>query len=269
MKYKIEKHRNKNVHKYKKNDLDIAITFAKTLYKETGEIIKGIILFGSAAKNINKETENNDIDLLILIDDISIKINKEIIETYKIIAGKIISKQSQRIHLTTLKLSTFWEYIRDGDPVGINILRDGVALIDTGFFDPLHALLIRGKITPSYESIWTYYNRSDETLNNSRMHLLTATSDLYWAVIDSAHAALMKHGEIPQSPEHLPLAIKQTLVKQKLCTQKYADIVEHFYKLYKEITHRQIEDISGIDFEKYYSKAKIFVKKMKEIINTL
>ena len=59
-----------------------------------------------------------------------------------------------------MRFTSFWEYIRNGDPVGINILRDGVAIIDTGFFDPLQALLKKGRIRPTSESIWTYIDEA-------------------------------------------------------------------------------------------------------------
>jgi len=81
-----------------------------------------------------------------------------------------------------MTLSSFWEYVRAGDPVVINILRDGLALVDSGFFDPLQALLFRGRIRPSQEAINNYYARAPTTLNNSMWHVLQATVDLYWAV---------------------------------------------------------------------------------------
>ena len=49
-----------------------------------------------------------------------------------------------------------------------------------------------------------YFGRAPITLRNSKWHLNQATIDLYWAVIDATHAALMKLGEIPPSPEHIP-----------------------------------------------------------------
>jgi predicted nucleotidyltransferase len=268
MKYKIEKKHNPNATKYKKDDLDLTIAFSKLAYEELKEIIKGIILFGSAAKTelVNPTDEEKDIDILILLDDISVDINKEITEAYRIITAKMVAKVSSRIHVTTLKLSTFWDLSRNGDPVAINILRDGVAIIDTGFFDPLQALLMKGKIKPSYESIWTYYNKANSTITNSRARLIDATVDLYWGVIDSTHAALMKAGCIPPSPSQAADYIEEKLVKTKLCDRRYADNMRFFYGVYKEITHRKIQDISGNDYEKYYAKAKDHVEKMRQII---
>lgn len=272
MDYTIEKQKKRNSDKYQKDELDISILFAKEARKEFKDLIKGIILFGSAARKLtrqNQRTTTGDIDILVLVDDIGIQLSKELMETYKIITQKIVARISPRIHITTLKLSTFWNYIRIGDPVGINILRDGVAIIDTGFFDPLQALLYRGAIKPSYESIWTYFNRAPEALNASRARMLEATLDIYWAVIDAAHAALMKLGGLPPSPEHVAKMIEEKMVTQKLCTQRYADIMHEMYATQKEITHRKKENISGKEYEELYAKGKDFVDKMRIIINQL
>ncbi|MFO8241301.1 MAG: hypothetical protein R6T90_09945, partial [Dissulfuribacterales bacterium] len=62
------------------------------------------------------------------------------VEAYRVIVEKIISKTSERLHITTLKFTNFWEYIRGGDPVGLNMLRGGIPLIDSGFFEPMQQL---------------------------------------------------------------------------------------------------------------------------------
>lgn len=270
MEFKVEKKRNSNVKKYKKDELSIALEFAKQAKKEFEELVKGIILFGSAARKLDsKMDENSDIDLLVVLDDVNIKPTPELAEAYRIVCEKIVAKISPRIHITTLKFTTFWDFMKNGDPVGINILRDGVALIDTGFFDPMQALLLRGQIRPSYESIWTYFNRAPKNLEKSRKALIAATVDLYWGVMDAGHAALMKMGCVPPSPEQMGTLIKEKLVDKKICDKKYADIATFFYKINKEIDHRLITDVSGSEYEKYYLKAKLFVEKMRTIINEL
>lgn len=272
MDYKIDKKEKKNVEKYEKDELASAVAFAKEAKKEFKDFVKGIVLFGSAARKLSSKQPKHpdgDIDVLVLVDDLSIVITKELIETYKIISQKIVAKVSPRIHVTTLKLSTFWHYIRIGDPVGINILRDGVTILDTGFFDPLQALLHKGTIKPTYESIWTYFNRAPEALNGSRAKLLEATIDIYWAAIDSAHAALMKLGYMPPPPDQVATMVSEKLVKHKLCTERYAKIMDTLYKTQKEITHRKKGNISGEEYEKLYAQGEDFVNKMREIIHKI
>ena len=200
-----------NIVNYPNTDVTIAKSFARRLHNEFGDFLKVAVLFGSTARN--QAVERSDIDVLIVVDDLSIRMTKEVIEAYKLIVEKTIGKVSTRLHVTSLTLTSFWEYARAGDPVAINILRDGVALIDIGIFEPLQALLIQGRIRPTTESIWSYFGRSPRTLINSQWHIMQATLDLYWAVIDSAHAALMKTGEIPPSPDHVADLLEEKLVK--------------------------------------------------------
>ncbi|MCH8003104.1 MAG: nucleotidyltransferase domain-containing protein [Nanoarchaeota archaeon] len=264
MKFDLPRREHPNLEKYEKHDVDLSYRFANEVYKEMGGMIRAVVIFGSAARKTT--TIKSDIDVLVIIDDLIISLSPEVLEAYRVIVNKSIVKVSTRLHITTLRFTSFWDYIRNGDPIGINILRDGVALIDSGFFDPLQMLLKKGKIRPTSESIWTYYIRAPNTLHNSKWHLLQATLDLYWAVIDAAHAALMRHGEIPPTPEHVADLLERKLVKKKLLEHKYVTIMKHFYKLMKMITHREIKEISGTEYDKYYIAAEDFVKRMREFV---
>ena len=265
LEFKVHKRESPKKHDYGKEDVDIAYDFAKKAYKEFGDFLKGIVLFGTTAKKTYKTS--GDIDILIVVDDISMILTTDVVEAYRIITEKIISQISKKIHVTTMRFTSFWEYMRAGDPIAINILREGVALVDTGFFEPLQRLLYQGRIRPTYESIYTYFSRAPITLNNSKWHLLQATIDLYWGVIDSAHAVLMRLGEIPPTPAHVASMLEEKLVKQGHLEKKYAKIMNNFYKLMKMITHREIKEISGPEFDKYYGQAEDFINRMEKFID--
>lgn len=265
MKFDIPRRQSPNIEHYPKEDLDIVYKFAKELKTELGDFIKAIVIFGSTARK-TKTRKEADIDVLIVVDDLSIVLTQEVVEAYRLIVKRSIVKVSTRLHIISLRFTSFWEYIRGGDPIGINILRDGVAVIDTGFFDPLQALLKRGRIRPTQESIWTYFVRAPNTLHNSKWHLLQATLDLYWAVIDAAHAALMKIGEIPPTPSHVADLMQEKMVKKKLLEQHYITTMRHFYKLMKMITYREIKEIKGQEFDKYFKEAEHFVQRMRKFI---
>ena len=265
MRFNIKRNINPNLTKYPNEDLAIAKSFAKRLQKEFGNFLKAVVLFGSAARQTPLQ-KRGDIDILVVVDDLSIRMTREVIEAYKLIIERVIGKVSTKLHITSMTITSFWEYIRAGDPVAINIIRDGVALIDVGFFDPLQALLIQGRIKPTQESVWVYFGRAPRTLVNSRWHLLQATLDLYWSVIDATHAALMHIGEIPPSPEHADDLLRRKLVKEHKLEAKYANTMQKFYKLMKGITHREIKEIKGPEYEKYYREAEEFVNRMQKFI---
>lgn len=268
MKFKIEKAKHPNISKYRQVDLRIATAFGNEVLKELKEYVKAIVLFGSTVKAEKPVIAGEkDIDVLIIIDDVSTKITPEFVEAYRIIIRKVAIKHSKRLHITTLKFTNFWEYMRVGDPIGINMLRTALPLYDSGFFEPLQSLLRNGRIRPSQESVWTYFARAPTTLKNSRWHLLQATLDLYWGVIDSAHAALMSIGEIPPSPGHVADFMQKKLVKHRLIKAKYVETMRKFYNLSKLIVHRQIQEIKGQEFETYYKEAEEFIEEMRKLID--
>ena len=264
MEFRIQKKDNENLYKYPTEDLAIAKKFADSLYKELQDFLMGVIVFGSAVRR--QTTDKSDIDILVVTDDTKYIITESLVEAYRIIVEKIMVQTSDKLHINSMTFTAFWGYANAADPVVINILRDGVAIIDTGFFDPLQRLLKAGKIRPSEESIWSYFGRAPKTLMNSKWHLLQATLDLYWAVIDSAHAALMRKNEVPPTPEHVADLLEKVYTRHKLLESKYIDTMRKFYKLNKMITHREIQQITGPEYEKYYYEADAFVRKMKQLV---
>ncbi len=249
---------------YTDDDMLIATTFAKKIQKDLPKLVKAIVLFGSFARQ-KERGSNYDIDVLLVIDDVRVVLTDELMATYKLIIDGHMADTSKRLHVITLKLTTLWEYTRAGDPIIINVLRDGFPLIDFGFFEPMQALLYRGKIRPTHESIAAYYNKAPMTLSNASYHVNQAIVDLYWAVIDSAHAALMSQGYIPPSPKHVPDLLNQ-LVKQGKLSSKYVKIAREMYKIMKKITHREVNAISGKHYDTYRKNAEAFVKQMETFV---
>ncbi|MDO8660371.1 MAG: hypothetical protein Q7K43_00640, partial [Candidatus Woesearchaeota archaeon] len=144
--------------------------------------------------------------------------------------------------------------------------RDGIPVYDTGFFEPLQYLLFQGRIRPTKEAMWTYYSRAPVTIQSAEWHLLQATTDLYWAVIDAAHAALIKVGEVPPTPAHVHELLHEKLVKKGMVHKKYVDTMHLFYDLNKKITHKEITRITGEQYEHYLKLCKEFVIEMRKVL---
>ncbi|MBR9676804.1 nucleotidyltransferase domain-containing protein [Candidatus Woesearchaeota archaeon] len=263
LEFDVDKHEF-NKEKYSKDDFDIVLSFAKELSSEIKELLRAVVIFGSAARH---EKKANDIDVLVVLDDASVEITSELSQAYSSITSKIVNKVSRKLHITTLKYTTFWEYVRSGDPVGVNILRDGVAILDKGVFGVMQTLLFKGKIRPSSEAVWNYFDRAPRTLANAKWHVEQGVIDLYWACIDSAHAALMHKGQVPPSPSHVALMIEKVLVKKKLVPKTAPNTMRKFYNLSKSIARREIKNISGSEFDKLYAQAHSFVASMQRVVS--
>ncbi|MBL7101118.1 MAG: nucleotidyltransferase domain-containing protein [Nanoarchaeota archaeon] len=267
MKFKIEKKERQAELHFPEKEFNIAREFTKKVYQEFGTFIKALVLFGSTVKG--KLASEGDIDLLIIIDDVSVNLTRDLTQTYRIIIEKILADMpdSERLHIQSMKFTSWWEYIRAGDPVAINVLRYGVALIDTGVFDPLQALLDNGRIRPTKESIHTYFVMAPASLHKAKDHLLSAMVDLYWASIDAAHAALMSLGEIPPSPEHVADMLEKKMVKKGILKKRYADIMRRNYITFKKIIHRDIKEVDGADYDRYKRDTMMLVNEIKKFLD--
>lgn len=254
------------------NEKDIAIDFAQKVHQKFDRLIKASILFGSQAKET--ADASSDIDIVLVIDDAAIKWDLELISWYREELGKIISKhagQTNRdFHINTIKLTTWWLDLMHGDPVILNILRYGEALIDSGgFFNPIKMLLIDGKIRSTPEAAYAALQRSPMHLARSRMAEMGAIEGVYWAMIDSAQAALITAGKIPPSPENVPIMLREEFVEKGMLKEQAINALRDLYKIHKGIEHGEISDVKGVEIDMWQETAEKFVSDMTSIISKL
>jgi uncharacterized protein (UPF0332 family) len=95
--------------------------------------------------------------------------------------------------------------------------------------------------------------------------LLGAVTDYYWAMIDSAHAALMKHNQVPPSPEFIERLLTSTFVNKGLLKGKYINYYRELWQTAKAIVHGEITRVGGSDYDRYRAMAEEFEKEMKRL----
>lgn len=278
-KKKVSKKKSKTISKKNKKDFptlnlkkekDIAMDFATKASQRFNKMLKSVVLFGSIAKN--ESVTGSDIDIILLLDDVTIKWDQELIAWYRTELDKIVKANpyQKSLHINTVKLSTWWEDLTRGDPVIINILRYGEAMIDlAGFFEPLKMLLLEGKIKSTPEAIYSALQRAPQHLMRSKSSELGAIEGIYWCMVDSAHAALIAANIPPASPEHIPIDLKQTFVDNKMLKMKYVVWYRDALMLHKKIAHGQIKDIKGVEIDDWQDRAEEFLEVMAKLVRDL
>lgn len=249
---------------------EIAMDFALRVQGKFDRLIKASILFGSQAKE--KSTSKSDIDIVLLIDDASVDWDLELIAWYREELGKIIAAKEygRELHINTIKLTTWWEDLIHGEPVVLNILRYGEALVDLGgFFNPIKALLEKGKIRSTPEAIFAALQRAPAHLMRSKLAEMGAIEGVYWTMVDSAHAALITAGKVPPSPEHIPEMLQETFVDKGMLGSGYVRAFNDLFIIHKNISHGQRMEIKGVDIDKWQDIAKNFLSEMTSLINKL
>jgi len=252
------------------SERDIAMDFSVKVYRRFDKIIKAIILFGSSVKNNSNST--SDIDLIIVVDDASIQWDQELVAWYREELGKIVatSPYSKEIHINTVKLTTWWSDLLKGDPVIVNVLRYGEAMVDIGgFFDPLKALLIDGRIKSTPEAIYVALNRAPEHYRRSKAAELGAIEGLFWAMVDSAQAALMSAGVMPPSPEYISAMLKENFVDRRMLKIDYSIWFRDIYILHRKIVHGDVTDMKGAEIDIWQDKTERFIAAMTQIVRQL
>ena len=247
---------------------EIAMDFAMKTYEKFDQMIKSIVLFGSSAKRI--AVAGSDIDIIVIIDDVSVRWDEELIAWYREELGKLIVKNPYRksLHINTVKLSTWWDDMMKGDPVVINVLRYGDALIDFGgFFSPLRVLLKEGKIRSTPESIYTLLQRAPGHMTRARQSMIAVVDGLYWTMVDSAHAALIAKGVQPASPEEVGDVLMKHFVKTKMLKRKYVKYYEELHSMAKNIAHGKVVRVKGKDLDVWFEMTDDFLGEMARLVD--
>ena len=251
-----------------KLESEIAMDFATKAYEKFNKIIKSIVLFGSSVKQ--SSVAGSDIDIIIVIDDVSIVWDQELIAWYREELDKILRQNpyEKSLHINTIKLSTWWEDLLRGDPLMMNILRYGEAVIDfAGFFDPLKFLLLNGKIKSTPEAIYNCLERAPSHFLRSKTAELSSIEGLYWAMVDSSHAALIAAGIPPASPEHIPGDLKDAFVSKGMLKMKYVIWYRDLLMLHKKIAHGETTDLRGVEIDEWQEKTHEFMNVMADLVN--
>lgn len=246
----------KNEIDYHYENLKLSREFSKKLLGELKELVRSIVIFGSNTNStLNK---NSDIDLMIVLDNVSVYVSPELRESYYIIVNKLIEEISPKFHILTVNLSDLWDMARKGDPILINILRFGVALFDRDLVTSMQYLLEIGKIKPTKEALLNYKSRGELLLNDNSKHLVDAVLDLYYSVVDMTHALLILEKITPPSPKEMPFLLKKHYSNNNKFS-KHINTVDTFYKLAKKIEHKEKFLLDGKKYDSYHNMAKEYI----------
>lgn len=253
-----------------KNERDIAMDFAQKVYTKFDKLVKTVVLFGSSVKHTN--TVGSDIDIVIIIDNATIKFDEKLVMWYREELGKIIQSNPYKkdLHINTVTLTTWWNDLTRGDPTVVNIIRYGDVLIDFGgFFSPLKALLEQGKIKPTPEAIYTCLNRVPNHIRLSKQAEISAIEGSYWAMVDTAQALLMSIRILPPSREHIAILLKENFVDKNLLKLKYVTDFRDLHNLHTKVMHGEIKDIDGSIIDAWQNKSEAFFNVAMKIIEEI
>jgi uncharacterized protein (UPF0332 family)/predicted nucleotidyltransferase len=249
--------------------------FSEDIHKELGELVKSVVWFGSGVKggfatgNVSLRDEilfGSDIDVLIIFDDLVHALSPEVVTAYRVITEKTAARISKRMHITTMPLTKFWDYCLKGDPILINMLRDGNPMYDAGCFGMAKGMLASDKILPESEIVQVYLARGPMSVANAEWNMKQAVIDLHWAVMDAVHSALLHYSIVPESPSAVVELMKYHLVEKGIMHKRYLSVVGEFMNVGRMLMSGEVHKVSGDHYDRYRKEAEDFLHVVKAIV---
>ncbi len=251
--------------------LSSAEKFKKKVLKKFGDYIKAIIIFGSLSRGTF--SGKSDIDIYLIFDD-----TKASIKDFQKIRSKIdadiykLAKESDpRISpQPIIALTEFIDGLRNCHPLFFNIVREGIAIYDTGFFIPTRKLLEMGKFpaTPEAARYWSEGVKERLTrVENVKIYMVV--EDLYYVFLNLAQAILMFLGVPPPPPPLAANELRAHVVSKGLLDEKYAKMLEDITDLRKRVEHKEVKRISGKEVDEWIEKASEYVKALGSLLKKL
>jgi predicted nucleotidyltransferase len=237
------------------------VRFANEVRKKYGDLIKSVMIFGSAARG--KLKPGSDIDVWVVLDDTSTKSSEE----FERITAHLylIARELKDIHIQTTPLTQFWQWIRIGSPELINFLRYGLPIYDTGFIKPVQRMLQSGLIPPSKETIRLKAAAATARLKKIGLDLKSMIFDLRYSVLDICQAVAMHFYKEQPDAAAMPGIFKK-LMEEKGLEAEWIEKFERLDRLWKDIEHERIKDV-GIDhLKEAHELASSLIERFKKFL---
>jgi predicted nucleotidyltransferase len=238
-----------------------AVKFTDEARKQYGELIKSVLIFGSAVKGTL--VKGSDIDVWVILDDTATKasedLNKIIDHLY------LISHELKDLHVQVHTLTEFWQSIRLGSPEFANFLRYGLAIYDTGFIKPIQRMLQLGLIPPSEETIALKSRTAEARYRKIKLDIKSMIFELRYTATDIIQAAVMHFYKQQPDQKAIPEFLEK-LVKAKKLEKVYIEKFNELDKLWKDIDHKIIKEVTTDHLNRALILAKEFIDRFKKLL---
>jgi predicted nucleotidyltransferase len=237
------------------------VEFTSQIRRQYGELIKSVLIFGSAARG--RLRPGSDIDVWVVLDDTATKSSEEL--------GRItahlylIARELGELHIQTTPLTEFWQGLRMGSPELINFLRYGLPVHDMGFIKPAQRMLVAGLITPSEETVRLKARAAEAKLKKVHLDLKGLIFELRYTAIDVCQAVIMHVYQQQPDAAAIPDFLER-LVKEKGLEPEWIDRFKELDSLWKAVDHKEIEEVTTSHVEKALRLAQAIVDRFKKLL---
>jgi len=237
------------------------IEFTNQIRKAYGDLIKSVLIFGSAARGDMKKT--SDADLWVILDDTATKGSEDLERVRAQL--QLISTQMKDIHVQTTGLTEFWGWMKRGSPELFNFLRSSLVIYDTGFIKPVQRMLKAGLLPPSEETVGIKARSAEAHLKKVELAMKSMIFDLRYAATDACQSVIMYYYKTTPDQKHMPEEL-QKLIKEKKLEPVFIKKFEELDKLWKDIEHKRIKKVGAEHLNKAMKLASEIIERMKKLL---
>jgi predicted nucleotidyltransferase len=237
------------------------VKFTNEARKQYGDIIKSVLIFGSAAKGTM--VKGSDADLWVILDDTATKGSEDLDKVNSQLY--LIAHELKDLHVQSATLTEFWQWVKMGSPELVNFLRYGLVIYDTGFIKPVQRMLNMGLIPPSEETISLKARSAEVRYRKIKADIKSMIFELRYNATDIVQAVVMYYYKAQPDQKAIPEYLEK-LVKQNKLEREYVDKFKELDKLWKDIDHKEIKVVTTEHLEKALQLSKEVMDRMKKLL---
>lgn len=244
-----------------KKVIEKVVKFTNEARKQYGNLIKSVLIFGSAAKGTMKK--GSDADVWVILDDTATKSSEDLDKISSQLY--LIAHELKDLHIQITLLTEFWQWVKSGSPELVNFLRYGLPVYDTGFIKPVQRMLEMGLLPPSEETIKLKAKMGEMKYKKIRADLKSMIFELRYAATDIIQAVVMYYYKAQPAQKSIPEFLEK-LVEEKKLGKEYIEKFKELDKLWKDIDHRIVKEVDATYFDRALKITKEIIDKFKELL---
>jgi predicted nucleotidyltransferase len=237
---KIVKQADPGAVKAREEIIEKVVKFTNVARKQYGNVVKSVLIFGSAARNAMKKT--SDVDVWVVLDDTATKGSSDLNRITNHL--HLVAHELKDLHVQTTMLTEFWQWVKVGSPELVNFLRFSLPIYDTGFIKPVKRMLEMGLIPPSEETIKLKARGGHARLTKIKLDMKAMVFELRYSATDIIQAVVMHYYKAQPDHKGIPEFLEK-LIKEKKLEKEYLKKFKDLNKLWKDIDHKKVNDIDG------------------------
>lgn len=237
------------------------IRFVQEAKRRYGDLIKSVVIFGSAVRGAIKP--GSDIDVWVILDDTATKSSEDLKNVTTSL--HLLAEELKELHIQTTALTEFWEWFKIGSPELINFLRYGLPIYDTGFIKPVQRMLQLGLMPPSEEAIKLKARSAEVKFRKIQLDIKSMIFELRYIATDIIQSVVMYYYKQQPDAKAIPEFLEK-LVSEKKLERKYITKFKELDKLWKDIDHKIIKEATVEHLKRAQELAKEIIDRFKKLL---